>query len=620
MKVLRLILVLLPLFCDLVRADLPAGRVVWWGMDFVRHSTYSGHTNGAVTSGNETLSNVVSIAAHASQGLALKSDGTVFAFGSSFYGGNDVPASLSNVVSIAVEGSSCWAIRRDGTVARWGNGNSDQDDTNIVGGLSNITAITWAGYGSYLALKNDGTALAFRFDTPDMRTVGVRGQVLSNVVAFASMGEFSLALKGDGTVVRLKFSPVDPVSDHPMLLLQSLSAEAVIVDGQALSNVVAFASGGGHALALRSNGTVVAWGGNYYGETAVPAGLSHVIAIAADEHLSLALKRDGTVVAWGGNYFGQTSVPAGLSNVVAIAAGGWFSLALTTGNVPSSVFIEPHGRLEEMAAESALVFKGQVLSSARITNSAFHNPQMDVHATRLKVISVLKGEAPSPTVIFQHYTTGPGTWRGRFPPAHYRFEVGQSYLVFAASMDKPDTYYSSVLGTTNKPDEFRQIAGSPTKDDEGVIRTLDARPLGRLSIKDAHWLELHWLLNDTNPTNQLYAIQHLDWMSKTCGESWGHSDDFRRERVLTTLRPLLTNSNERVALAALSCFQVGSECATQIAPHATALLEVAAIAPSIPRRVAAIAAFSGTKLPGLANSLPKWLSDPAEEELSLIHI
>ena len=60
------------------------------------------------------------------------------------------------------------------------------------------------------------------------------------------------------------------------------------------------------ALALRLSGpvqaqasppgTVVGWGGN---ANAAPAELSAVIAIAAGPHHDLALKADGTVVAWG---------------------------------------------------------------------------------------------------------------------------------------------------------------------------------------------------------------------------------------------------------------------------------------------------------------------------------
>ena len=43
----------------------------------------------------------------------------------------------------------------------------------------------------------------------------------------------------------------------------------------------------------------------------MPEGLSNVTAIAASEHLGLALKSDGTVVAWGGNESGQTSGACG---------------------------------------------------------------------------------------------------------------------------------------------------------------------------------------------------------------------------------------------------------------------------------------------------------------------
>ena len=52
-----------------------------------------------------------------------------------------------------------------------------------------------------------------------------------------------------------------------------------------------------------------------------------MIAIAASNSHSLALKADGTVVAWGSNFAGETTVPAGLTGVTAIAAGSYNSLA-----------------------------------------------------------------------------------------------------------------------------------------------------------------------------------------------------------------------------------------------------------------------------------------------------
>ena len=66
----------------------------------------------------------------------------------------------------------------------------------------------------------------------------------------------------------------------------------------------------------------------YYGQTTVPDGLTNVTAIAAGFYHTLALKSDGTVAAWGYNSNGQTTVPDGLTNVTTIAAGGYHSLAL----------------------------------------------------------------------------------------------------------------------------------------------------------------------------------------------------------------------------------------------------------------------------------------------------
>ena len=50
---------------------------------------------------------------------------------------------------------------------------------------------------------------------------------------------------------------------------------------------------------------------------------------------SVALRSDGTVVAWGDNGYGQLGIPAGLTNVIAIAAGGYFNLALIGDGPPN---------------------------------------------------------------------------------------------------------------------------------------------------------------------------------------------------------------------------------------------------------------------------------------------
>ena len=74
--------------------------------------------------------------------------------------------------------------------------------------------------------------------------------------------------------------------------------------------------GDSHALALRSDGTVLAWGSDTYGQlglgrpllSTVPvkvAGLSGIKAIAGGQDHCLAVRQDGTVWAWGANDKGQ---------------------------------------------------------------------------------------------------------------------------------------------------------------------------------------------------------------------------------------------------------------------------------------------------------------------------
>jgi alpha-tubulin suppressor-like RCC1 family protein len=131
---------------------------------------------------------------------------------------------------------------------------------------------------------------------------------------------------------------------------------ATPVQVSGLAAVTAIAGGQDHSLALKSNGTVWAWGkgqsgqlgdGNFYSTgnlgVATPVqviGLTNVTAIAAGGIHSLALKADGTVWAWGDNQSGQLgngiffigeAAPVqviGLSKIVAIACAGSHNLAL----------------------------------------------------------------------------------------------------------------------------------------------------------------------------------------------------------------------------------------------------------------------------------------------------
>lgn len=108
-----------------------------------------------------------------------------------------------------------------------------------------------------------------------------------------------------------------------------------------LSGVVAIAAGAQHSFALKSDGTLWAWGQNDYGvlgdrtttdhRTPVQVTeLSDVTAIAAGGQHGLARKRDGSLWTWGWNDYGQL----GREPIRELGGAGWMNM--THGSAKSS--------------------------------------------------------------------------------------------------------------------------------------------------------------------------------------------------------------------------------------------------------------------------------------------
>ena len=81
-------------------------------------------------------------------------------------------------------------------------------------------------------------------------------------------------------------------------------------------------SAGDHSVAMRADGSIVAWGLNDSGQCNVPVNLGPVAFIGTGLNHTLAGMRDGTVRAWGQNTDGQCNVPPGLNDAIQVE-GGW---------------------------------------------------------------------------------------------------------------------------------------------------------------------------------------------------------------------------------------------------------------------------------------------------------
>jgi alpha-tubulin suppressor-like RCC1 family protein len=255
---------------------------------------------------------VTAIAAGGYHSLALRSNGTVVAWGYNSYNQTNVPSTLTNATAVAAGLFHSMALRSNGTVAVWGN--SSYSQTTVPASATNVTAIA-SGWYHCLALRSNGTVVAWGAGTsqglPPNYGQSIVPNNLTNVAAIASGAYHSLALRTNGTVVAWGWNAFGQ-TNVPL----------------GLSNVIAIAAGGSNSVALKSDGTLVTWGANGSGQTNVPSGLTNVVAISCGAAHDMALRNDGTLVVWGLNGNGQTNIPSGLTNIVRISAGAYHSMAV----------------------------------------------------------------------------------------------------------------------------------------------------------------------------------------------------------------------------------------------------------------------------------------------------
>jgi alpha-tubulin suppressor-like RCC1 family protein len=311
------------------------------------------------------LTGITAVSTGGAHTLALKNDGTVYGWGRNAFGetGNNIVengdpiarqvkvagptgAPLANVTRIAAGGNHSLALA-NGVVWAWGfNGNGQLGDgttntnpTPASVGLSGVTAIAAGGSHSVAIFSNTSTVASWGYNgfgqlgnnsTTDSRVpVQVKdssGTPLSGIKAIAAGGAFSVAIDRDDNILVWGYNGFGQLGKDPATV--SFSAVPVQITGIA-GKVVAIAAGLDHVLALTDDGTIWAWGYNFYGQLgAAPAsttsgfsftptpipnvtfdttakidGVSPILAIG---HHNLARRKsDGKLVAWGQNTNGQ---------------------------------------------------------------------------------------------------------------------------------------------------------------------------------------------------------------------------------------------------------------------------------------------------------------------------
>ncbi|HEX8737519.1 MAG TPA: hypothetical protein VF721_19460 [Pyrinomonadaceae bacterium] len=339
---------LLTVFCLTLSANV-AAQTKAWGYNGSGELGIGNYINAPIPQTVTAMPDATNISSGLYHTLFLKADGSVHIAGVDVYGtlGNGgtqgealtpMPvAGMTNALQVASNGYHSMVLKADGTVWAWGSNSYGQIGMGTFSPatcfcvnsprqslISNVIQID-ASYVTSMALKADGTVWTWGTDSGD----GTNGYVSSvpvqkgaanadfnNIISISGGDSHGLALKSDGTVWAWGWNSRgqlgDGSSDNHRNRVERVSG---------LSGVTQIAAGEEHSVALKPDGTVWVWGRNDRGQIGngtmnsagclcVPlptqANISDVVDIKAEGDFTLARKRDGTVWAWGSNFYGQT--------------------------------------------------------------------------------------------------------------------------------------------------------------------------------------------------------------------------------------------------------------------------------------------------------------------------
>lgn len=251
------------------------------------------------------------------------------------------------------------ALKSDGTVWAWGGntygqlGNGTTADSSapaIVAGLHDIKAIS-AGNGCSMALQNNGTLLVWGDNTFNVYNDGNAAASATPVVVPWSQALFNNTITAVALAER---AVIVLLSDSTVWTWGTYSGSLTPYQVTGINGITKIAAGSYHYLALKNDGTVWAWGdgsnnalgnGSEQGSSTAlqVSGLDHIISISAGRSHNAVLRNDGTVWTWGDNHFGQSGTGvsststtpmqvAGLSGVSEVDCGDYSTIVLKSNN------------------------------------------------------------------------------------------------------------------------------------------------------------------------------------------------------------------------------------------------------------------------------------------------
>lgn len=349
------------------------GSVWSWGLNEFGPLVY-----GQLGLGDTTARNVptkvgegyIAISGGGYHSLALKSDGSLWAWGSNTAGqlgdgtkeSRTLPTRIGEgYVAIAAGDGHSAAIKQDGSLWTWGFSFAGGAAGGAINALPRKIGEGYqavrAGIGLNVALKKDGQLLMWGGGdlavAPDPKPIGE---------GFATLLDIAGGLKTDGSLW-LWGGPQFAATGSSKYGRPGSGFEAAVFiifrsrPTQVGADYIQVAPGNRQVLALRSDGSLWAWGINESGQLGdgttesryrpvpIAGKFTHVVSSKVEpeqfnyfEGHSLALQADGSLWAWGGNTFGQlglgdrlprlTPTPVGNQRFRSISAGAHHSLGI----------------------------------------------------------------------------------------------------------------------------------------------------------------------------------------------------------------------------------------------------------------------------------------------------